>query len=42
MTGLIERRGRDGKVVGRYKSAVKPMSDELTGAIKAELDKPAK
>jgi glutathione peroxidase len=34
--------GRDGKVVGRYKSAVEPMSDELTKAIKTELDKPAK
>jgi glutathione peroxidase len=33
---------RDGKVVGRYKSAVEPMGDELTKAIKAELDKPAK
>ena len=34
--------GRDGKVVGRYKSAVEPMSDELTKAIKKELDKSAK
>ena len=34
--------GRDGKVVGRYKSAVEPMSAELTKAIKTELDKPAK
>jgi glutathione peroxidase len=34
--------GRDGKVVGRYKSAVKPMSDELTKAIETELKKPAK
>ncbi len=34
--------GRDGKVVGRYKSGVEPMSAELTKAIKAELDKPAK
>jgi glutathione peroxidase len=34
--------GRDGKVVGRYKSGVEPMSDELTKAIKKELDKPAK
>lgn len=34
--------GRDGKVAGRFKSAVEPMSDELTKAIKKELDKPAK
>ena len=34
--------GRDGKVVGRYKSAVAPDSDELMKAIKTELDKPAK
>ena len=34
--------GRDGKVVGRFPSKVEPMSDELTKAIKAELDKPAK
>jgi glutathione peroxidase len=34
--------GRDGKVVGRYKSGVEPMSADLTKAIKAELDKPAK
>ncbi len=34
--------GRDGTVVGRYKSGVEPMSAELTKAIKAELDKPAK
>jgi glutathione peroxidase len=34
--------GRDGKVVGRFKSGVEPMSDELTKAIKTELDKPAK
>jgi glutathione peroxidase len=33
---------REGKVVGRYKSAVEPMSAELTKAIKTELDKPAK
>lgn len=30
---------REGKVVGRYKSAVAPDSPELTKAIKAELDK---
>ena len=34
--------GRDGTVVGRYKSGVEPMSAELTKAIKAELAKPAK
>ena len=34
--------GRDGTVVGRYKSGVEPMSAELTKAIKTELDKPAK
>jgi glutathione peroxidase len=34
--------GRDGKVVTRFKSAVEPNSAELTKAIKAELDKPAK
>jgi glutathione peroxidase len=34
--------GRDGKVVGRFKSAVEPMSDALTKAVKAELEKPAK
>lgn len=34
--------GRDGKVVGRFKSAVEPMSDTLTKAVKAELEKPAK
>jgi glutathione peroxidase len=34
--------GRDGKVVGRYKSAVAPDSEELVKAIKAELNKPAK
>jgi glutathione peroxidase len=31
--------GRDGKVVGRYKSAVAPESDELVGAIKTQLEK---
>ena len=34
--------GRDGKVVGRFPSKVEPMSDELTKAVKTELDKPAK
>jgi glutathione peroxidase len=34
--------GRDGKVAGRYMSKVKPDSEELTKAIKTELDKPAK
>lgn len=34
--------GRDGKVVGRFPSKVEPMSEELTKAIKTELDKPAK
>jgi glutathione peroxidase len=34
--------GRDGKVAGRYKSKVAPDSEELTKAIKTELDKPAK
>ncbi|MFO0821766.1 MAG: glutathione peroxidase [Gemmataceae bacterium] len=34
--------GRDGNVVGRFKSAVAPDSPELIKAIKAELDKPAK
>jgi glutathione peroxidase len=29
--------GRDGKVVGRYKSAVKPDSEELTKAIESQL-----
>lgn len=29
--------GRDGKVIGRFKSAVKPDSEELVGAIKAAL-----
>ena len=32
---------RDGKVVGRFKSAVAPNADELVKAIKTELDKPA-
>ncbi|MBA4067517.1 MAG: glutathione peroxidase [Isosphaera sp.] len=32
--------GRDGKVAGRFKSAVAPDADELTKAIKTELDKP--
>jgi glutathione peroxidase len=31
--------GRDGTVVKRFESAVKPDSDEMTKAIKAELDK---
>lgn len=31
--------GRDGKVVGRYKSGVDPTSDELVKAIAAELEK---
>ena len=31
--------GRDGKVVGRYKSAVAPNSEELNKAIKTELEK---
>jgi glutathione peroxidase len=34
--------GRDGKVTGRFKSKVAPDSEELTKAIKTELDKPAK
>jgi glutathione peroxidase len=34
--------GRDGKVVGRFKSAVAPSDEKLVKAIKAELDKPAK
>jgi glutathione peroxidase len=34
--------GRDGKVAGRYKSAVAPESEELVKAIKAELEKSAK
>jgi glutathione peroxidase len=33
--------GRDGKVAGRFKSAVAPDSDTLIKAIKTELDKPA-
>jgi len=33
--------GRDGKVAGRFKSAVAPNAEELTKAIKAELDKAA-
>lgn len=33
--------GRDGKVVGRFKSAVKPNADDLVKAIKVELEKPA-
>jgi glutathione peroxidase len=33
--------GRDGKVVGRFKSAVAPNAEELTRAIKTELDKRA-
>ena len=32
---------RDGKVVGRYKSAVAPNAEELIKALKTELDKPA-
>jgi glutathione peroxidase len=31
--------GRDGKIVGRYKSAVAPDDGKLTGAIEAELGK---
>jgi glutathione peroxidase len=34
--------GRDGKVAGRFSPRVEPMSDEVTKAIKTELDKPAK
>jgi glutathione peroxidase len=30
---------RDGKVIGRYKSAVEPLSPEMTGAIEAALGK---
>jgi glutathione peroxidase len=30
--------GRNGEVVGRFKSSVEPMSEQLTKAIKAELD----
>jgi glutathione peroxidase len=32
--------GRDGRVVGRFKSAVAPESEELLKAIRRELDKP--
>lgn len=31
--------GKDGKIVGRYRSAVEPQSDELVKAIEAELKK---
>ena len=31
--------GRDGQVVGRFKSGVKPESEELTKAIETELAK---
>jgi glutathione peroxidase len=31
--------GRDGQVIGRYKSAVEPMSAELTKAIENALGK---
>jgi glutathione peroxidase len=31
--------GRDGQVIGRYKSAVEPLSAELTKAIEAALAK---
>src|SRR5262245_2834961 len=31
--------GRDGKVAGRFKSAVEPMSDDMVKAVKKELDK---
>jgi glutathione peroxidase len=34
--------GRDGKVAGRFIPKLKPESEELTKAVKAELDKPAK
>ena len=34
--------GRDGKVAGRFKSAVAPNNETLVKAIKTELDKPAK
>jgi glutathione peroxidase len=34
--------GRNGQVVGRFKSGIEPDSDVLTKAIKTELDKPAK
>lgn len=33
--------GRDGKVVGRYKSGVAPDADELVKAIRTELNKPS-
>lgn len=33
--------GRDGRVVGRFKSAVAPESEELLKAIRRELEKPA-
>jgi glutathione peroxidase len=33
--------GRDGKVVGRFKSAVAPDAPELVQAIRRELEKPA-
>lgn len=33
--------GRDGRVVGHYRSKVKPFDDELVSAIQTELDKPA-
>jgi glutathione peroxidase len=31
--------GKDGKIVGRYRSGIKPESDDLTKAIEAELAK---
>ena len=34
--------GRDGKIAGRFKSAVTPEDKDFVKAIKAELDKPAK
>ena len=33
--------GRDGQVVGHYRSRVKPLADELVSAIESELGKPA-
>lgn len=33
--------GRDGRVLGRYLSRVKPLSDELTGAVEKALAEPA-
>lgn len=33
---------RDGKVVGRFKSAIAPDSEQLVNAVKTELEKPAK